>query len=129
MIWLCDDCHKPIVGNTGYFRVSHEDIARHDDAARAWEAKYAHKAAVTLEELCEHPRPARWTFHHDGCRPDGNGHAYSADIARVGTFRAALQWTAHLMEKNWLDSTDWRAVIERALELNPNPTKETPHGE
>jgi hypothetical protein len=57
---------------------------------------------------CEH-----WTAWHYRCDPDldGDSFRYCIEVGQVTTLAGVIGWTAHLMEKTWLSSTDWDDVL------------------
>lgn len=56
-----------------------------------------------------------WHTTHNECAPKMPSWAYAIPVERINTWTAFLHWTAHLMDKPWLDGTDWTEVIHRAV--------------
>jgi predicted GIY-YIG superfamily endonuclease len=65
----------------------------------------------TGAELMELPDAARWRVHHADCDPDPDGQDYHFDVARADTHEKLLSWTAHLLEKTWIQDTNWSEFL------------------
>ncbi|MFD0629738.1 hypothetical protein ACFQ2K_51235 [Streptomyces sanglieri] len=86
-------------------------------------------------ELLEGPDQARWRASHEGCDPERGGSHYLVAAEKLRTRADLLDWTAHLMEKNWLSATDWRDLLrearkggERLAVITPEASRGTPPG-
>lgn len=121
IVWLCQACGQPVTDGTGYIHVNHMEIAVAERAERDFMARTTtpeghqsvtgeawHDALDLLDT------EARWQVHHGTCDPHPDSGDYWFDVARARTHAHLLQRTAHLMEKRWLDVTDWAAFIRRA---------------
>lgn len=114
LVWLCEACGQPVADGTGYIHVNNIEVTA---AQRAW-ADYDQRDTnqgedwdAVLQLLDDEPR---WRVHHASCDPAPEANDYWIDVARARTHAHLLQRTAHLLEKSWLEVTDWRAFIARA---------------
>lgn len=112
---ICDACAKPISDGAGYLHVSHHAIAEHEQAMARWREDNQPGGYMCITDLLAIPKPARWRAHHRRCDPEPDSSDYWIDVARLRTWRALLEWTAHLMGKRWLPATDWQRLIESAV--------------
>jgi hypothetical protein len=110
LVFVCDACDEPVTGNTGYVHISWSDIAATEEAAGEWKQKHPEVAGVL--ELTEYPDRAPWRVHHADCDPRPEAGDYWFYVGRCDTWPKLTHWTAHLMEKNWLEYTTWRNVLE-----------------
>lgn len=100
--FICEVCNNPIdiYEDEGEIYILREKIF----LAR----EISNKETLLAEELLD--SKAYWHISHHTCRKDV-GLDYSISIYRIRTLQKLLLWTAHLMEKNWLIYTNWRALI------------------
>jgi hypothetical protein len=110
-VWDCDACGRPVADGDGYLCVNYDELRKHEQAAREWEAEHAGIFAVPLEEFLKYPGSARWKVLHRRCDPKPNADAYHFDAARIRTASHAIEWAAHLLEKDWITSTNWNDVL------------------
>ena len=116
-MWACEVCGDPIADRAGYVYLnSHE---RHQAEQAAVEFKRLTYEPITGGQMISGeawsmmPDPAHWRVSHHKCDPDPDCSAYTIEIERIRNPAALLAWTAHLMGKRWLGTTDWRDLIER----------------
>lgn len=57
----------------------------------------------------------RWCIVHDSCDPTPDDHVYEIPVERIREDVEAIDWTYHLLEKNWFASTGWRGVLLTVL--------------
>jgi hypothetical protein len=108
---VCETCAFPISGDTGCLYVRMADLAAYREEYKAWRAASDRDGAVTSAELMLLPLPVHWRTSHDKCRTDHDEDAYEIDAVRITSWAKAAHWTAHLMEKTWLASTDWKHLL------------------
>lgn len=119
LAWICEACQQPIADGAGYIHIRHIDVQATRAAERAWKTENEHPRATTglviipASVYQDYPPPAHWQTHHAKCDPDPDSADYHFDVARARTHARLLHWTAHLMEKTWLSSTDWLELIDR----------------
>lgn len=114
---LCTFCRQPVADYDGYLYISFTAIRDYDTGMEEWRARQASGpcAAVDLAELLTMPGRAPWTVIHNRCDErldfiDG----YYITPERIRTWTALAHWTAHLMAKRWLASTDWDQLLFEA---------------
>lgn len=112
--FICDTCGFRVADGDGSIRMSFGDLHEYRRAVEDWERrKRGPEGTVSLADLLDHPDPAPWLIQHTVCRPKG-ADGYEIDVEQVRTWRDLVKWTSHLLEKNWLQSTNWAAVIGAA---------------
>ena len=113
LVWICEACRKPVADGTGYIHVNMHDVGQAEHAVRAWAEKHGDKIGHPLAEYLEWPDAVRWQAHHATCDPRPDAADYWFGVERARTHAHLLNWTAHLMEKTWLEHTDWSELIDR----------------
>ncbi|MBB4711159.1 hypothetical protein BJ965_001041 [Streptomyces luteogriseus] len=116
---ICDTCRKPIDGATGYLWVDNSQINAVVKAVAEWNRAHtipegeplAGGRMCSATDLFSYPEAVQWQAHHHACDPSQDASAYSIQADRISTWRELLDWTAHLMEKEWLTHTDWDDVL------------------
>lgn len=127
LVWRCDTCRQPITPLAdGYLQVDHHDIAEYRRALAEWEQRVTDAnppgalRVVSGTLLGERPNPAKWRVTCKSCDPDPEGASlYWFSLDRAATWPELTDWTAHLLEKNWLPQTNWRSVLYRVIANNP----------
>lgn len=122
----CDDCDRDVSGSKQAVihilyadamkaRAEHdEDICNRDQ----W------KAESLAELLANAPFEGHWQIHCDDCNPHPSPEGgwcedcYWIGLDRCTTTERLLDWTAHLMGKNWFHATDWNDLIYRVLTMS-----------
>jgi hypothetical protein len=108
---ICETCAFPISGDTGCLYVLMSDLAAYQEEHQAWRAASTRGGAVSTAELMLLPLPVPWRTSHDKCRTDRDEEAYEIDAVRITCWAKVAHWTAHLMEKTWIQSTDWKHLL------------------
>jgi hypothetical protein len=116
LVWTCDVCEKPIDDGDGYLGVDHAAVSEHESAVWAWEKRVREKSTGPLfiycaGELRDYPKPAAWRALHRRCDPEPDAPAYFFGIERIRRAAHVIWWAAHLLEKNWITSTNWNDVL------------------
>jgi hypothetical protein len=108
----CEVCGKPVSTEDGILAVSMQEIQEYRRRHAEWEQEHHWDAegSVVLSSgsLFDLPEWVKWHHGHMTCLPE---YSYTIPYTRFDTIRKALSWTLHLMEKNWLPCTDWRAAV------------------
>lgn len=130
---ICDSCEKDVSGSKqAVIHVPYKDAmkARTEYDEKIWESVDQRKRgefpkALNLSELLESlPFEAHWEIHCDECNPhpDDDGGwcdgCYWIGLERCSTTERLLDWTAHLMGKDWFSATDWNDFIYRVLAMS-----------
>lgn len=123
--WTCDHCNQPIKDRTGYVCVSYADIDRYEKQLPEWESKHAEPispgstiAFIRASAYAEYPTPAQWQTTHLDCDPQPESHDYWMTVERLRTYERLLEFTAHLMGKKWINSTNWPKFLRRTIAAN-----------
>lgn len=112
--FICDVCGRPVDDGQGALYVSYADIHKARSDRAEWE-KTRGAGAIDIVSMLTMGAPAPWQIQHDRCGA-ASVDAYDISVEHVRTWRALLKWTAHLMAKTWLPSTNWASVMESAAE-------------
>jgi len=116
---ICENCAFPIAGDTGCLYVRMGELVAYREEHAAWRAARS-DGAVSAAELLLMPLPVAWHTSHDKCRPDRDDDAYEIDAVRIDSWARVAHWTAHLMDKNWLSSTDWKHLLRELSGETPS---------
>ena len=110
----CDKCGMTVTPQEGVIAISKVEMEVAEAEGRAWELAHQGKA-ISLDEMLTGPEPAKWQWGHQACIPDDGG--YSIDAARFDSLGKTLDWTLHMMEKRWLQYTDWATLVRRVHDV------------
>ncbi|MEU3626780.1 hypothetical protein BS329_41605 [Amycolatopsis coloradensis] len=125
---VCFTCKTDVPDGGGVIHIQHGDVHRVERAlAEQVEQRAAKVTAegqsgrltfLTLADLMDQPDEARWQVHCDACNPhaeNGCEGCYWFGVERCRTWSQLIDWTAHLIEKEWvLNATDWTQFIRAA---------------
>lgn len=111
---VCTSCNAVIVGD-GYLEVD-DGKAMHQHMNPPEPDIVYEKDDVRLDgfsggQLLDWPAPVSWEAYHWACDPDIEAGTYWIEVDRIATYADVLDWTAHLMEKNWFNETDWSDLL------------------
>ncbi|WP_284762820.1 hypothetical protein [Arthrobacter sp. efr-133-R2A-63] len=115
-VWTCHYCKKSIRDGAGYVDVPGADVYRLEKAEQTW--REDHPYGGTLKELLGLPNPAAWVATHTKCDPHPEKGSYRFDVAEARTTEDILDWTLHLMDKTWMEFTDWTDFIRNHMAEN-----------
>lgn len=120
--WKCAACGFPIADGDGWVHVRMSEVMDQQEAVRAWKDKYKPpgKTGVSVGELLAHPDVVPWNALHEVCDPTG-GEPYAICVEDLRTPWDLIHWTVQLLEKKWLESTNWREVL-RAKHADSKPS-------
>lgn len=118
LVWMCDTCRKPIADGTGYIHVNMATVGQRQRAWRKFDEEHSTGGALviqgaTWDEFFDLPDLAPWQAHHEACDPLPDAGDYFFGVDRARSHAQLLNWTSHLMEKAWLEYTDWADLIGR----------------
>lgn len=109
--WMCPTCLQPITDGSGLVAISMLDVRQAEAAMAAWRDAHSTNPlgviTVPLATLRTAPEPASWGVHHEACMPEEVSAEYWFPLARCRTGDDLLMWTLHLMDKSWLEHTNW----------------------
>lgn len=125
LVWTCGVCAEPVSNGEGYIHVKYASIERYERdvrnrraAARAAQEDPEAPVFWSLADMDKWEWPAAWQVHHRRCDPDGDSNDYWFDVARARTQAHLIDWTAHLLEKSWLPSTNWASLLRGVMRDN-----------
>jgi predicted GIY-YIG superfamily endonuclease len=115
LVWLCTRCQEPIADGLGYIHVNMRSVFEIEAYWAAAEKRQLEGGSVFVDisDLRDWPDDAPWMAHHADCDPYPEAGDYWFDVKRARTHAQLLNWTAHLMGKDWLKFTDWDDLIQR----------------
>jgi hypothetical protein len=110
--WRCDSCRGVVENGTGYIHIAYPDVFRRREERENWDREHD-QTVVNARDLWNSDKPplVKWQVHHRRCDPNSNAGDYWFGIERCRTWKMLNGWTAHLLEKSWLSSTNWREFI------------------
>ena len=110
--WNCWKCGEVIT--KGGIGISYMDINKAEKATEEWKEKHPRGTLISGSELMEYPRSAQWYITCKNCDPTSDN-GYWINIDRIDTYPKLIEWTAHLMGKNWFMITDWDHVLRKQV--------------
>lgn len=115
LLWNCRECNS--VTNDGWLTLPGAELYKALDALKASD-ELSKKAdgVYTAADLMALPDGGEWSVICRGCYKDEMESAadYDIDLDRIGSYKDALDWTLHLMEKSWFPNTNWEETIRSA---------------
>lgn len=119
LIAICDACKTPIPAGQGSLYVLYREI----NALESARAAIPDTPSLDWEALFALPPVPHWRMLHDACQTDRDEGSYEIAVEQISSWPKLVEWTAHLLEKRWLPSTDWgvrlRAISEGRGCLRP----------
>jgi len=112
-------CGGIVSGATGQLSLDTRLAADRLRGVELWRAE--HRSSPDLPEIMSHsalvsmPVPAEWCWSHDDCAPARND--YEIEASRLDDVGKVLDWTLHLMTKNWFDAIAWEHAVRRLYNL------------
>lgn len=137
--WACEICGETIDDGDGYIELPRSERRRYTEQLKDWESDNPQPDVEPT--LCEQlrniqtdwnrfvsmPAKAHWWAIHRTCDPNINSGGDWFDVATIRTHFDVLDWTAHLMSKNWINDTDWHRLIKRITKAKSNKIIRTDH--
>ena len=125
LVLLCDICHLPLIGAGDFLQVN--EVAAHqlDHEKEEWEARHRTPGGGVTVNLSDRsdPPPGKvlWEVYHKDCDPHPDEEGYGIGAERCTNFAELLEWTAHLMEKRWIQNTNWSIKLRSILRDSGRP--------
>src|SRR5699024_9766806 len=115
-----DHCKKPIANKKGYVCVSYADINRYEKSASEWKTEHQQPnedglILIPASAYFDYPSCAQWITTHLECDLNPDSLDYWMPVERLRTYERLLQFTAHIMGKTWIDSTNWPVLLRRTI--------------
>ncbi|GAA2263660.1 hypothetical protein GCM10010430_55290 [Kitasatospora cystarginea] len=108
---ICDVCLQLIGDEEGAVWVDQD--AAHNEAQMP--VSKVDEGGFEVLDLTNLPAEVKWRTTHTTCQ-DAPAWAYAIPVERIRTWPALLHWSVHLMDKRWLEATDWQLFVLRSLE-------------
>lgn len=119
LIWTCEVCDHAIDDHEGYVTVSYTDMGEYGRLRDEWERTYLISdmplKAYNVGALAYHPDLPRWRVLHRDCDPRPTSNDYWISVERIRTLADVIHWSAHLMNKKWIQETTWTSVLETVM--------------
>lgn len=112
LVWTCHICGKPVADEEGCILVRTKDMNDYRNDPARKEPGPSGFVIYNAAEMMDLRSPAPWVAEHYDCC-EGCGAYYEFDVARIRTLTQVIDWTAHLMQKNWLEETDWPRLLRK----------------
>jgi hypothetical protein len=110
----CDICHKAVTIDTAGAWVNYGDISRREAAVEQWDRAHPE---LSTEFPDGYPDALPWVWGHLSCgERDANDYWFEA--AEMETPTDALSQTLHMIEKNWIEQTDWGTLVRRLHDVH-----------
>lgn len=114
VLWpVCQYCGKSVSTAQGVLVVYGHEISEYEKLFKEWGKSYPRTETgsrlITSRELADLPHMVDWHWGHSDCVQDGV--MYEITYDRFDNVEKVLNWTLHLMEKNWLEHTRWREAV------------------
>jgi len=129
--FYCIVCKKEVADGKGYVHLL-GDVDEYRKLVREWEATHGRSwdsesekwviggspetgKMYNASELLDHPEQPGWGVHHSKCDPNRESGEYWFGVDRCRSYPELIDWTAHLLEKNWFTDTDWPEFLRQVL--------------
>lgn len=117
--WTCSTCGQKISNGAGRLYFHPDETYDYRERVSDWHSMRKNPHVMTASDFTTYPSSPQWRGVHHQCKPqtaEQYGYAYDIDVERICTLADVLEWTAHLMDKDWFADSDWQRVIHQALE-------------
>jgi hypothetical protein len=115
----CDACGDAVHPDEGLLSLDTQLARKRFRGQQLWEEEYhvdsSEPQPTSLRMLMSMPDSPDWWWGHDRCSPPENDYEVEAD--RFDDIGKVLDWTLHLMHKNWFDAVSWERAVRRLYEL------------
>ncbi|MHA3834867.1 hypothetical protein ACXR8F_04000 [Terrabacter sp. AAH1] len=115
LTWDCVACGKPIENTDGHLHIDVPgDVLTREAEWHEFRKERTDEQgffSMNMADFGLMPEKVRWQAHHDACDRTREANDYSIPVEDIRTPRKLLGMTAHLMEKTWLEHTNWQDVI------------------
>ena len=113
-VWQCEVCGKPIKDGQGYIDCVPDEPLPENLGSRMKVGEDGKLVEVPFSPRERERR--RWAPLHQRCDPRFDLFSfYWIDVERCRYYWQLLDWSAHLMEKSWLEQTDWNEFLRKAV--------------
>lgn len=127
LAWMCGVCRGLIKDGDGYLYVSGKEFYDYEEQCEIHEEKRRKEYGDGIRSrmydsvsIADIPKLVPWRILHGNCGEDESiSSLYWIGVERARTMAQILDWSMHMMEKNWLMSTDWASFIQSRV-LRPH---------
>ena len=114
--WNCHKCGRRAKGKDDVLWLSMTALRQAEELGRWSQATSNSDERLYLSVLDLHniPDEGKWQITCDKCWSDSNDDYYVINLNRIATWCAVAEWSAHLLEKDFLPFTDWSAILRNA---------------
>lgn len=116
VFWMCDHCNK--IASEGWVWLRGAEVNKAYEAMEAsTELNKRTGGVYSLAELMELPDGGKWSIICSDCYKEDmeRMNDYDIPIDRISTVNDVLDWTFHLMKKNWFEYTNWEELVRGAI--------------
>lgn len=109
VILLCEVCRERVT-NDGFITIDLRKAMNQlhaDEERRLKGATGIDFRQVLDSEIGRVP----WSIHHEACDPNPEREDYAIPSKECQTYAELTNWTAHLLEKNWIQHTSWGQTL------------------
>lgn len=119
IVLTCETCSNPVTGHDGFLQVDEVAANEHERVYEEWADRHRTSGGGVTYNVADRsdPPPGKVAWHicHCDCGPDPDNEGYAIPAGRCSTFPQLIGWTAHLLEKRWLQNTIWAATLRGIL--------------
>lgn len=125
LTWTCDICHLSIADGGGYVILAYDDLDRYHSKISQREGRALNDSAspngnglsarLLSNDIKEYANVAKWQVLHARCNPRPHSSGYAIHVERIRTSSQSHEWTLHLLEKGWLDDTNWSSLMRNVV--------------
>lgn len=109
--WICHVCKASIDNTLGGVWITYRHIRKASTPSPQTGAMSVPEILASLED------DPTWRATHDRCTNwETLDDSYWLPVESLRTPTTLLNWTAHLLGKTWLPSTNWDDIIRQAIE-------------
>ena len=116
VIWMCHHCSK--IASEGWVWLRGAEMNKAYEAMQAsTELNERTGGVYSLSELMKLPDGGKWSVTCSDCYEEDmeRMNDYDISIDRISNVQDVLDWTLHLMNKNWLEYTNWGDFVRGAV--------------
>jgi hypothetical protein len=116
VLWMCDHCNK--IASEGWVWLRGAEMNKAYDALLASdELDKKSNGVYSMADLMNLPEGGEWSITCSKCYKEDmeRMNDYDISIDRISTVHDVLDWTLHLMKKNWFEYTNWEELVRGAI--------------
>lgn len=111
----CAVCGHQVLAGAGYVCVDVKVAIENERVWHEYEKTEPESGYIDVGGMLEaHRDLVPWTVLHAACDPHPERDDYWFDVGRSTPLAALLDWNAHLLEKRWIQHTNWTRFLVAA---------------